>query len=61
MYRKDHIILAKAVRDSAARAGLDEDELKIVAEGIAGACESRGGTFDRETFMAFALSPVLED
>ena len=61
MYHKDHITLAKAVRDSSARAGLDEDSLKIMAEGIAGACESRGPNFDRETFMAFALSPVLED
>lgn len=59
MYRKEVIMLAKAVREAAAEAGVNGDVTRVLARHIAGVCEDRSpeGQFDEELFMAFALSP----
>lgn len=62
MYRSDHVALAKAVRDAGASTGMSEDDIQIVAGKIADVCAKRTpekAVFDRELFMAYALSPVL--
>jgi hypothetical protein len=62
MYRSDHVALAKAVRDGAAAANLDDEGIGTIAKAIADVCEKRtpaSAKFDRELFMAYALSPAL--
>lgn len=60
MYRKDHIALAKSVRDAAVNTGITMEQTVQFAAAIADVCESRtpaSANFDREMFMAYALSP----
>jgi hypothetical protein len=62
MYRSDHVALAKAVRDGSAAADLTDDAINIIAKAVADVCEQRtpaAAKFDRELFMAYALSPAL--
>lgn len=61
MYRRDHVALAKAVRDAAEKTGVDPKVTRTFADHIAEVCAQRtpgSATFDPELFMAFALSPV---
>jgi hypothetical protein len=62
MYRKDHIELAKAVRNTANERGLNSEDTSAIASAIADVCEDRtpgSNKFDREMFMAYAMSPVM--
>jgi hypothetical protein len=64
LYRRDHIALAKAVRDAAATTGIEEEAITVFAMKIGDVCSDRTtGTakFDRELFMAYALSPALPE
>ncbi len=68
MYRKTHRALAQAVREGAARAGMDFDQTEIMAVTVADVCEQhtpKAATFDREVFLALACSqqrqPSLTD
>lgn len=60
MYRKDHLELARAIRDTAqADSSITPVTTKAFASAIAGVCVERTraeGGFDREVFMAIAQS-----
>jgi hypothetical protein len=62
IYRSDHVALAKAVRDGSAEANLEDSAIATLAKAVADVCEARtpaSSKFDRELFMAYALSPAL--
>lgn len=60
MYRKDHVQIAKSIRQSAQEGDLSEAQRQIIAEVFAKELGNSSESFDRELFMAYALSPVLD-
>lgn len=62
MHRADHIALAKAIRDAASHTEVGTTDLSVFADAIADVAQARtpeNATFDREMFMAYALSPAI--
>lgn len=60
MHRADHIAIAKAIRDTNITVQAQRD----VADALAKVCNERTpktATFDRELFLAYALSPVTSE
>jgi hypothetical protein len=58
LHRADHIAIAKAIRDTDST----PEQQRSIATALAKVCAERtpkGATFDRELFLAYALSPVL--
>jgi len=60
MYRKDHVTIAKTLRSAASEAGLNDEQTRTIASLLAKELENSSASFDRELFMAYALSPVLD-
>lgn len=61
MHRADHIAIAKAIRDTSDEY-LGTEQVRVVADALARVCNERTpktASFDREMFMAYALSPVI--
>ena len=64
IYRRDHVDLAKALRNAGAITGVDDKVLRTFTDHIADVCEDRtpgGAVFDRGLFLAYALSPVPDE
>jgi hypothetical protein len=62
MHRADHIALAKALRDAATHTEVSTNDLALFADTVADVCQQRTpkeANFDRELFMAYAMSPSL--
>jgi hypothetical protein len=62
MHRADHIAIAKAIRDTSALMKTETVDTQEFATALAKVCAERTpktATFDREMFMAYAMSPVI--
>lgn len=60
MYRKDHVMIAKTIRQAGSQAALTDEQTHQIAELFAKEIDNGSPSFDRELFMAYALSPVLD-